>query len=55
MSVKSGAARKEAIQKRNTEKMAVREEIALKGRKKRRGKPTADVKAEKEVESEKKR
>ena len=33
--------------------MAVREETALKGRKKRRGKPTADVKSEKEVESEK--
>ena len=33
--------------------MAVREETALKGQKKRRGKPTADVKDEKEVESEK--
>ena len=41
------------MQRRDTEKMAVREKTALKGRKKRRGKPTADVKAEKEVESEK--
>ena len=49
--VKNGTARKEAMQRRDTEKMAVREETALKGRKKRRGKSTADVKAEKEVES----
>ena len=47
ISLKSGAVRKEAMQRRDTEKMAVREETALKGRKKRRGKPTADVKDEK--------
>ena len=35
--VKSKTARKEAMQRRDTEKMAVQEETALKGRKKRRG------------------
>ena len=41
------------MQRRDTEKMAVREETAIKGWKKHRGKPTTDVKSEKEVESEK--
>ena len=47
---KNGTERKEAMQRRDTEKMAVQEETALKGQKKRREKPTADVKDEKEVE-----